>query len=86
MVLSAVLPVFSTVIINFTISPAFVSPSPLSIISYVFVASTLASALIKVIVGSSVVLPSVSSPSSLVSDTLPVNPFAFATALRLLDT
>ena len=63
-------PVFSTVISYVTISPASTSLSPLSVISATLVTSILALPTSKdtsTIVGSSVVFPSVSSPSSLIS-------------------
>ena len=66
------LPVFSTVILNLTVSPTSISPSPPSTTVNVLVTSILVCGVMTVIVGSSTVFPSESSPSSEVSETLPV--------------
>ena len=78
------LPVFSNVIVYLIISPELYNPSPLSITSKVFVASILGVGSLKVMVGSSVVFPSVSSPSSEISVTLSVNPSELAYAVTEL--
>ena len=69
------LPVFLTVILYTITSPALVAPSPfVSTKMFVLVTSMVESVVVKTIVGSLVVLPSLSSPSSLTSDTSLVPP------------
>ena len=82
---SDVPPVFSTVIVYTIVSPAPVLPSPLSITAAVFVASTPGNAVILTRVGSSLVLPSLSSPSSEVSVTSLVFPGEDAVTTTVLD-
>ena len=79
-------PVFLTLIVYWIISPAPVSSSPLSMIVAVLVTSIDAFELITVIVGSLVVFPSVSSPSSLTSLTSFVPFTVLAIAVTELET
>ena len=71
MFVSNTFPVFSTAMKNVTVSPTSGISSPSrSVKVYVFVTSSSGSKVSSVIVGSSTVLPSVSIPSSLTSNTL----------------
>ena len=79
-------PLFSTVIVYLIISLAPFTPSPLSITIAVLVTSKIALGVISTIVGSLVVLPSLSSPSSDVSLTLFVCPGEEAVAVAMLET
>ena len=79
-------PVFLTLIVYWIISPVPVSSSPLSMIVAVLVTSIDVFELIVVIVGSLVVLPSVSSPSSLISVMSFVFPGLLAVAVTELET
>ena len=74
-------PVFCTVILYFTMSPLPVIPSPLSVIVDVLVTSIEGEAARETSVKSFIVLPSVSSPSSLSSNTSrPFTGYAIALA------
>ena len=68
------LPLFSTVILYSTISPAPILLSPLSATFAVFVTSKPTFDTVNISVWSSLVFPSVSSPSSLMSVTSPTLP------------
>ncbi len=78
-------PVFSTVIVYTIVSPAPVLPSPLSVTTAVFIASTPGNAVMLTRVGSSLVLPSLSSPSSEVSVTSLEFPGEDAVASTVLE-
>ena len=72
-----VLPVFVTTIVYSIISPTPLRPSPFTSLTVaVLTIVTDEILLISTIVGSSSVFPSVSSPSSEVSETIPLDPFA----------
>ena len=75
---------FKTVIVYLIISPAPISPSPLSITCAIFVTSKDFTIVAVVTVGSSAVFPSSSIPSSEVSETLLVCPGLFAVTFKLL--
>ena len=76
---------FKTVIVYLIISPAPISPSPLSITCALFVTSIDFSIVAEICVGSLVVFPSSSIPSSEVSDTLLVCPGLLAITFKLLS-
>ena len=79
-------PLFLTVMVYTIISPAPVVLFPLSVTAAVFVTSSDADAVIEVTVPSSVVLPSPSSPSSLISVTSFVLPGLDAVTKTVLET
>ena len=85
MLFNVIFPVFSTKISYLTISPFPTFPSPLSVIVAVFVTSIPGVDETSVTVGSFVVLPSVSSPSSEVSVTSFVLPGEEAVTTTLLE-
>ena len=85
MLLKEIFPVFSIEISYLTISPFPITPSPLSVIVTVFVASIPGDDEISTTVGSFVVLPSVSSPSSEVSVTSFVFPGEEAVTSTLFE-
>ena len=86
MLKSCIWPLFLTVISYLIISPAPTSPSPLSTTVAIFVASKDFVIATLVSVGSSSVFPSLSMPSSLVSETLFVWPGLFAITVSEFDT
>ena len=72
-----VLPVFVTTIVYSMISPTPLSPSPFTSLTVAVLTIVIDEILlISIIVGSSSVFPSVSSPSSEVSETIPLDPLA----------
>ena len=83
----SVLPVFLTVILYTITSPALVAPSPfVSTKMFVLVTSIDESVVVKTIVGSLVVLPSLSSPSSAISVTSFEPPGVLAVTLKIFLT
>ena len=80
-----IFPVLVTSISYLTKSPFPNKPSPLSVIATVLVASIPGKAVILTIVGSSMMLPSESSPSSEVSVTSPLFPGDDAVAITVFE-